>query len=402
MQHYGRGVGKVPMPRALARSPRKEWPVSPSFIIFFLAVLLVLSLKITTSNKKLFKQTKTIIIIPQNKPVPEPTVPKKIPLIKVLKDAVKKTVEPKKMELKKIIPQKVEPKKPLAKKIKPKKIEPLKKLDKKIEPKKLDHNKIKPQKLTPKKIDTKQISQKKLDAAKPLDKKIPEKHQVPKKIETKAVAKKDSLARELPAQRTPKPDIKPKNVDINLDPMVKAPPNVVDRSPAPQFHAMQDLKRKSVVEAPSGQTAPKPRVSLSTPNTGPAPELTQWESYRPNVEVDAPSATGSRIAHKVNTPVAPPPVHQVMPSSAGPVAEDLVIINSRAIGNSDRVKNLKRAIMKKAGKMDPAHSPYTYKVKNYICTLTVEGGAQGKIIIDFTPTDAPFDVVSALERLLPR
>lgn len=402
IQHYGRGVAKIPMPRALARSPRQEWLISPSLIIFILACLLILSLKLTMSNKKLLKQTKTIIIIPQVEKMPEPTVPKSIPLIKVLKDAVKKTVEPKKMELKKVLPKKVEAPKPLPKKIESKKIKPLDKLDKKIEPKKLERNELKPKELTPKKIDAQEIKQKKIDTAKPLDKAIVEKKLEPKKLETKQLVDKNVPVRDLPEQPKFKPTIKQKTVDLNTDPMIKESPKVAALEPAPKFNAMNDLHRKPDVTVPTGPTAPRPNVQLATPNEGPAPELTQWQSYKPPVDTESTASEAPRVAHRVATPDAPAPVHHVGTSSGGPAVEDLVIINSSLIGNSDRVKTLKIAIMKKAGKLDPANSPYTYIINDYTCILTIEGGSQGRIIIDFKPANAPFDVVSALERKLPR
>lgn len=402
MQHYGRGVGKIPMPRALARNPRNEWPVSPSLIIFILAILLILSLKLTMSNKKLLKQTKTIIIIPQTQRAPEPTVPKSIPLLKVLKDAVKKTVEPKKLELKKITPKKVTPKKPLAKKIEPKKIKPLQKLDKKIEAKKINRDELKPKKIEPKKIEAQKLTEKKIDAAKPIDKTITQKKIEQKKIDAKPLERKEIVARDLPDKPVAKPDIKPKTVDLNPEPLAKAPPKVSAPAPAHSFTAMTDIKRKADVSVPTGTSAPRPRTNIATPNDAPAPKLTQWEEYKPSVETGSSAAAAPRISRKVDAPDIPAPVHHVGISSGGPAMEDLVIINSSLIGNSDRVKNLKRAIMKKAGKLDPARSPYKYTINNYICILTIEGGAQGKIIIDFTPANAPFDVVSALERKLPR
>ncbi|MBU1171087.1 MAG: hypothetical protein KKD44_16125 [Proteobacteria bacterium] len=369
MQHYGRGVGKVPMPRALARDPRKEWPVTPAFIIFILAVTLILSLKLTMSNKKLFKVTQTIIILPQTKPAPEPTVPKKIPLIKVLKDAVKKTVEPKRMELKKIIPQKIEPKKPLEKRIEPKKIEPLKPLDTKIQPKKIIREDIKPKALIPKQLEIQRIETKKIEPAKPLPKSISEKPTVLKKID-------------LPQETAPK--ITPK--------MVSAPSS---------FTPMQEIKRNSAaIPVPSDSIA-RPQANSVPISQGPPPELTQWESYKPPVATD--SSLSAPLAHAPKMPSpAQPPVRHFTPAFEGLALEDLVIIKSSTLGNSERVKNLKRAIVKKAQNMNPELSPYTYTVKNYTCTLVIEGGAQGKIIIDFTPADAPFEVVSALERILPR
>lgn len=351
MKHYGRGVGQVPMPRALTRDPRKEWPVSPSLVIFFLAVLIIVSLKVTMSNKKLFKVTRTIIVLPQTQPAPEPTVPKSIPLIKVLKDAVKKTIEPKRTEIKKVIPQKVAPPKPLEKKIIPNRIVPPKALENKIEPKKFVREEIKPKAMMQKRID-------------------------PQKIEAK-------------------------KIDLPMDPAPIRTSKLVAATPT--FTAMPGIKRNSnAIPTPSSSVAVPPPSAAVPVNRGSLPELTQWAAYKPPVKTDSSQTGGLPHAPAMASPSAQAPIRHIAPALKGPAAEDLVIIKSSAIGNSERVKNLKRDIMKKARKMSPKQSPYTYRVKNFTCTLAVEGGDNGKIIIDFSPADAPFDVVSALERILPR
>lgn len=338
MQQYGRGVGRVPMPRALARDSRDEWPVSPSLMIFLLSVLIIVSLKLTMSNRKLFKVTQTIIILPQTRPAPEPTVPKNIPLIKVIKDAAKKTIEPKRKEL-----QKIE-----AKKILPKPIEPIKALTKKIEPQKIEAKKIIP--------------------ARPLPKIITEKPAIPKKI------------------------------DLALEPVAGLPPKVVARPST--FTPLPGIQRNSkTLSAPSGSLSLHAPIAAVPTGKRPLPELTQWEAYTPPVS-DGPSPTALAHAPQKATPDPKAPVRHLL--TEGPATEDLVIIKSSLIGNSERVKTLKRAIMKKARNMSPHQSPYTYIIKNYTCTLVVEDGIQGKVIIDFSPAGAPFDVVSALERTLPR
>ncbi|GAB6094725.1 hypothetical protein JCM14469_09770 [Desulfatiferula olefinivorans] len=370
MQQYGRGAGRIPMPRALARTPRNEWPVSPSLVIFFLAVLIVVSLKVTTSSKKLFKLTQTIIILPQTEKAPEPTVPKNIPLIKVLKDAAKKTVEPKRREIQKIVPKKIEPKKITPKKIEPKKIDPLKALPKKIEPRAIARNQIKPLAPAAKKIDARPIEPKRID---------------PIKAPLQARA-------DIPAAL--------KSVPLTPPPTAARAPRVT--ASASTFTAIPEITRTGrAVAAPAGSPAPAPLIASAPASKDPLPTLTQWEAYKPPVPAEkAPGlpAAGPRMA-----PAAPQaPIRHIAPAEEDAPDEDLVIIKSSLIGNSERVKTLKRAIMKKARNMDPSKSPYIYKVRGYTCTLIVEDGVQGKIIIDFSPADAPFDVVSALERMLPR
>jgi hypothetical protein len=370
MQHYGRGAGRIPMPRALARTPREEWPVSPSLVIFLLAVLIIVSLKVTMSSKKLFKLTQTIIIMPQTQPAPEPTVPKNIPLIKVLKDAAKKTVEPKRREIQKIVPKKIEPKKIEPKKILPKKIDPLKALPKKIEPKAIARDQIKPLAPAAKRIEAQTIEPKRIDPIK------------------------------APLQARAEIPTAPRTMDLTPPPTAARSPRVV--TSAPTFTALPELNRKGpAVATPAGGPAPAPLIASAPVTRGPLPALTQLEAYKPSVPTGKAPGVPDH-APKI-APTAPQaPIRHIASAVAEAAAEDLIIIKSSLIGNSERVKTLKRAIMKKARNMSPEKSPYTYTVKGYTCTLNVEDGVQGKIIIDFSPPNAPFDVVSALERLLPR
>jgi hypothetical protein len=123
--------------------------------------------------------------------------------------------------------------------------------------------------------------------------------------------------------------------------------------------------------------------------------------FSPSVRSETPMADLPAAPQRAKPTPAPPPAVKI-PSKSKSSMDDLVIINSSVLGSSDRVKNLKRDIQRKATNMNPDESPYTYTVKGYTCTLTIEKGPKTKVFIDFSPPDAPFDVVSALERILPR
>jgi hypothetical protein len=52
--------------------------------------------------------------------------------------------------------------------------------------------------------------------------------------------------------------------------------------------------------------------------------------------------------------------------------------------------------------MAPEKSPYTYRIQGYTCTVVIQGGAIPTATLIFKPNDATFEVVSILERILPR
>jgi len=399
MQYFGRGAANIPVPRAVFRDEREEWFVRPSVIILILAISMVITLKITIiNNKKLFKDTKTIILMPETPPVPEPTVKKKIPLIKVIKDAVKKSVEPKKLELKKIIPQKPKPKKIVPKKIVPKKLKPLKVEKFKIPPKKLELNKpkqLKPavQKLQPQKINTR----------KPLTHNIVQKPLTPNKIvrnklNVKTPAKHNLISKKLKTRQIEPSKIPQQKTVLTTDTQKPKSPRSLS-APKPEFNSMQPLNRSGLNVSKS--SVPSPIIKSGLTN-GPTPDLQQIRQHSaqkptPGRQISAPS--------KITTAPSPAaPIQDFIQPSPGsePLEEEMVIIKSSALGNSSRVKTLKRAIQKKATNMSEKNSPYRYRVKGYNCLVIIKGHTNKKVIIEFSPADAPFEVVSALERMLPR
>ena len=382
-KHYGRGALKIMMPRVISRTPRREWIIHPSFLIFLLSVITIVFLNRTVFNKSLYKVTRTTIILPHMEKAPEPTVPKSLPLIKVLKTAAAKSIETNKKELDKVLPPKAETPRPVENRIVPRKIEALKPLEHAIEAR-----------VTA--------------SSQPLPKMISQKAIAPNAITAKPLVERDIPARNMPIPNRISPAISPK---VNGAPLAPAPgPRTIASAP-PSFQPMPAIKGKRVTATSSGEDMAMPPSSSIPSGRGPKPELTQWSGKRPTPKGDG-SATGtspSAVPLPINTrrsvtPVADSsPLAHLAPARGSSSVEEFVVINSKALGSSERVKNLKRDILKKAQNMNPGRSPYTYKVKGYTCTLVIEGGSgKNKVIIDFSPADAPFEVVSALERILPR
>jgi hypothetical protein len=253
---------------------------------------------------------------------------------------------------------------------------------------------VEPKPIEPLKIPTQRIEPKPVEQAKiPSTRVI-----VPAQIPTKAIVTRDVPIHTLPTQYRINPAIKPNISDRDIGPPPTAAPRFVGPSPS-ALHAI----RQNNVAAPiaNERSVMPPSNHLPLPVNGVQPEMLKRSRFSPIAKNDSPMAVPPPVAKKIKSTPAPPPIRKMIPSLNKEPMEDLVIINSSVLGSSDRVKNLKRDIQKKAQNMSPADSPYTYKVKGYTCTLTIKGGANSnKVIIDFSPPDAPFEVVSALERIL--
>jgi len=378
LKQYGRGSFKIIMPRVYSRTPRKEWIINPSLLIFLVSITVIFIINHTLLDKNLYKRTRTTVILPHSERVPEPTVPKSLPLLKVLKNAAKKSIEPKKVELEKMLPEKIEEPKPVDKPIPEKKIEALKPLENRIEAKVID-------------------------SAQPLPKAISEKSIIPKEMIAKPLVAREIQPRNIPISNRIAPSISPKVSSIPVAAPAPAPRALPSGS---SFNAMPEIKR-NVTVAPSGERMTAPPVSSIPASRGPKPELTQYESYRPTVRsgnsssgVSSSPSLSSIPKRRIPASSVSAPIKNIAPSHSIDTVEELVI-NSKALGSSDRVKVLKQDIMKKARKLSTANSPYIYKVKGYTCTLTIEQDSSSKkVTIDFSPADAPFEVVSALERTI--
>ncbi len=252
---------------------------------------------------------------------------------------------------------------------------------------------VEPKPIEPLKIPTQRIEPKPVEPAKiPSNRVI-----VPAQIPTKAIVARDVSVHSLPTQYKINPAVKPNVSDRDIGPPPTAAPRFVGPSPA-ALHAI----RQNSVTAPiaNERSVMPPSNHLPLPVNGVPHEMLKRSRFSPIAKNDSPMAVPPPVAMKIKSTPAPPPIRKMIHSLNKESMEDLVIINSSILGSSDRVKNLKRDIQKKARNMSPVDSPYTYNVKGYTCTLTIEGGSNNKVIIDFSPPDAPFEVVSALERIL--
>ena len=372
LKHYGRGPLKILIPRVYSRKRRKEWIINPSLLIFLISVTTIFIVNHTLLDKNLYKIQRTTIILPHIEKTPEPVAARRISLIKVLKTAAKKTIE---------TPKVVEEPKPLDQPVPEKKIEALKPLENKIEPKVIE-------------------------SSAPLPKVIAEKQIIPKDMVAKPLVARDIPTHTLPPQNRIAPSAIPK---VSTLPTAAPAPAARALATRSSFNAMTPIER-SVAAKTSGERMAVPPPSHAAPSRGPKPELAQIDSAklppsRGNAIGGGSSALTSAGALKPSTRQiarnTETPLPRFAASAGGDGAEEIVIIKSKALGSSERVKILKQDIMKKARKMNPDNSPYTYKVKGYTCTLIIEeAGVTKKVIIDFSPADAPFEVVSALERTL--
>ncbi|BCS95859.1 hypothetical protein DSLASN_14910 [Desulfoluna limicola] len=440
MQYFGRGSARIMMPRAVTRRARREWVVSPSFMILVLSLAFFALHKVTFNEPLKLKRPRTIIVLPQAPAIPKPTVEEKISFIKVVKDAARKSAVPRKEELKRAL----EPPRPLPNtpvpplSAKPKKISPPKAI---APPKKL---------ITP--LDSKRVGP--IAAQKErLPQKVP-----PAPVHTSTPPPVSLLSSPLQAtQRRPKvtPPSEKKGVSLTVaaNPMAKV--SVMPSGPTPKITQMaapakrlapvqavttpslkenthmkrvastQVPPKKSFSPLPMSRTAPAatadrimskgtPVMLASAPRkSGPAPTLTQLSA--PASVATAPPASKSESAShapggRPSRPVldtAPPSLssaaaHHRAEDSTGVDVNALVQIQGSTLGQSLRVLNLKEEIYRKTSRMPATNSPYTYRIHTYQCTLVISGGPLPSATLTFEPSDAPFEVVSALERLLPR
>lgn len=385
LKQYGRGPYKILIPRVYSRKPRKEWIISPSLLIFLLSITTIFIVNHTLLDERLYQFPRTTIILPHTEKVPEPTVPKSLPLIKVLTAAAQKTLETPRVEMERDVPDKPVPPEPLEKPLPEKRIEALKPMSEQIQPKIIDQ-------------------------ALPLAKSIPEK-QIPfREMEARPLTPREIPNRHMPLENkiAPAPTQRV-SASPSATPAPSPTPRKVTRSDF-VAGAMPSIE-KNVASAPARSTTVPPPAHVPEAR-GPKPGLSPWESAQLPPSRMASGGGGASAIPREGIPK--PGQRQITRDSAAPLpkfspaesrgsgdAEDIVIIRSRALGSSERVKILKQDIMKKARKLNPANSPYTYKVRGFTCTLAVEEIAGSrKVIIDFNPPDAPFEVVSELERTI--
>jgi len=78
-----------------------------------------------------------------------------------------------------------------------------------------------------------------------------------------------------------------------------------------------------------------------------------------------------------------------------------LVILGQIVGQSNRVPNLKKEILRKAKMLDAKDSPFCCSIGEFKCKIAVEGNGKKRITIRFSKDDVPFEIVSKLERRLP-
>ncbi len=138
--------------------------------------------------------------------------------------------------------------------------------------------------------------------------------------------------------------------------------------------------RKAIAADPSGDTR-EPVAPAPARHTG---------NHRPGVLSPEQPAAIEEAPDSQTAPVAP--VNNIKEGEAQ------VIITGLASNGSARIRNLKRLIYRKAANLPPGD--YCCRVKNMDCRLSVAGDKT--ITITFSRKKIAFDVVSRLERRLPK
>ena len=448
IHYFGRGTAHIIMPRAATRDARSEWPITPSLLILLISLTLFTVYKLTIEDKVVLKKSRTIIVIPQVPPLPKPTVKEKISFFKVVKDAAKKSSEPRKRELKKVLePKKIEkpktppPPKPVVPHLKPKVLpkpvaKPLQ-VKKRLKPlsqappkelKAMQAQKPKPLKPLAK-LDKKPVTlAPKPESLRPKASAKLKKPVQPPKVRPKTVApvKKPvagpvSQVKQTTAKLTPKPLKKTAPTLAATAPSAIAPKATAKETPlqakaAPRkaFTPLAANLSKGPVKAKKS-AASAPVMAAAPRRSGPAPELTQLtgppSASLPAAHQEMPSGQNveAGASHRAapNLDIAPQSDYTLASSGddgGGPALHTLVTIEGSTLGSSLRVKSLKEEIYRKTRFMSPEKSPYIYRVRGYTCTVVIASGngSMPMATLTFEPRDATFEVVSALERLLPR
>lgn len=440
MQYFGRGSARIIMPRAVTRSARREWVVSPSFMILVLSLAFFTLYKATFNEPLKLKRPRTIIVLPQAPAIPKPTVDEKISFFKVVKDAARKSAEPRKHELKRVLETpRPEPKKPVPPPAAmPKKLMPPKPI---VPPKKIliprVPTRVKPLALTkeplPKKVTSIPVPIKTMPTVSKLSTPQPTVQRQPK-VAAPHEQKKSALS--VPLSPTPKAPVSTKRPTPRLSAAAAPPkqltpvqavtaPRLKEQAPMPRVNATAVAAKKSFSPLPVTGVAPNVAADSATSKrtsvlmaqaphkSGPPPPLSQLSA--PSSMASLPSAPMSSQGSSASqgrsgkAALAPTPSRlptaTPRPDTAVNEALDvnaLVQIQGSTLGQSLRVLNLKEEIYRKTSHMPPTNSPYTYRIHNYQCTVVISGGHLPTATLTFEPSDAPFEVVSALERLLPR
>ncbi|MFA6013407.1 MAG: hypothetical protein WC799_25685 [Desulfobacteraceae bacterium] len=124
----------------------------------------------------------------------------------------------------------------------------------------------------------------------------------------------------------------------------------------------------------------------------------------PSDETNEVAETASHELKEMTSKTSPANVRQALTPRELESIAGSVVVNSRVLGSSEQVVNLKYDIHRKASKLDPASCPFSFRIKGYYCILKIEPDENHvyKIVIESSPPNPPFDVIAALERMLSR
>ena len=414
MQYFGHGSARIIMPRALTRHTRREWIISPFLIILLLSLTFYILHQLTLDKLLILKHPRTIIIMPQAPPLPEPIQREKLPPLRVVKEAeevpkpIQKKTRPPLLEKPKeiIIREMMRPKPKSLAPLVPKPMKPL-----------IVHKKQVPQKALPLKS---KIPSPQLKAGAPLTsaertKRVihtKKRRELSLKTTPKAIAPL-SATQKITATPVTRAIKRLQPVDVTTTPRLqerRAPTPAPLLSMASKRDFSPLLSPNAVPLIAAKKSGPRPGIVESAPpKGGPRPILTQWSApgtvraatTASAVEYDSappPRPLKPSLTHQSSMPGAPDPSSSALPFQI----DDLIQIQGSTLGHSLRVQNLKEEIYKKTRFMAAAQSPYTYQIRHYRCRVIIDGAEPPMITLTFEPSDAPFDVVSALERILPR
>ena len=459
MQYYGYGSARITMPGTVARGARREWLVSPSLMLLLLSLTCFAVHKLRFNEPLSLTRSRTIIVIPRTEPLPEPTLEKKISFIKVVKDAAKKRAEPRKKELKRILePPVALPKEPPPPaKAKPRLLVPPPRMPLAPPPKALATPAPAPRPLTEARPPARMKPAPDLPAPRtpsprsmqPVTRELKRKATPvlstaqPQPLTLSARAPRQPLrdpAPHRPHKAVPEP--KAALSPVITKPAHEAPAAVPEALPQKRFTPLALSDAPATMPMGRSKTpSPSPALGGTPRRSGPAPVLSQLSapsahSAAPPTSMEAPGPRQGTalkglspaptqgpaalpLASVGTTPAQgelPPrrPSLAALPESlpTGPVptpsaveAPDihaLVTIRGSTLDHSLRVTSLKEEIYRKARHMSPEKSPYTFRIRGYTCTVVIRNGAPPTALLSFEPNDATFEVVSALERSLPR
>ncbi|WP_300669713.1 hypothetical protein [Desulfoluna sp.] len=439
MQYFGYGSARIVMPRAVARHARREWIVSPSFMILVISLTFFTLYKIIFSDALNLPPTRTIILLPQAPMLPKVTVEKKLTFLTVVKEAAKKSAAPRKKELTRILespkplPKRVLPPTTVIKRTPPVRLPPPKKKALTLTPKPLvPPLRLQKQSLPEKRRLSPVKPQPRLPATHPAQKPAPSRSQTPAIREQRLRKVSSTPPLSMPetlnvAQPSPRPVAKSSErmrsrkripQPQSVTPSALVPRTKPHRDPTPSEAPSQKKFRPMALAGVSAKVlARQPELASQATRvsaikrSGPAPVITQFSApsappAAASFEKETSPPQTAKRARSFSSGALPSHLPAVpVEASALETPQDIhtwVTIHGSTLKHSLRVTSLKEEIYRKIRYMKPEKSPYRYRIQGYTCTVVIQSGTNPIATLTFQPNDATFEVVSTLERILPR